>query len=165
MRVNWQAAAMAAIVLMAATTAQAVPCALSTLGWMVGHWKAASGGSVSHEQWVFGPSGELIGLTWGPNRRHSGDVVRLAAISAKQGTLVLRQRFFDGASIHASEDKDDPVTLKATSCAAASITFEGIGRWAGGHVTYSSAAGVLKVEGEARDNGSAGHFVVVLGKE
>ena len=168
MRVNRQAAAGTAIVwfvVMISTVGSAATCSLSGLGWMVADWRGTAANANTRERWNLAPSGALIGITWGANRIRRGDVVRLTAISSEQGRLVLRERHFDGALIHAGEGVDDPVTFVATSCGPASIAFEGRGRWAGGRLTYRRTGATLVVEGEVRDNGPAGHYQTILTRE
>jgi hypothetical protein len=168
MRVNRQAAAGTVIAWLAVTLSSAgsaATCSLAGLGWMVADWTTRADINV-HERWVSAPSGRLIGFALGPHRIHRGDdAVRLTSISFEQGKVVLRQRHFSGALVYGGESVDDPVTFAATSCGPASVTFEGIGRWAGGSVSYRRAGATLTVEGEVRDNGRPGHYVMVFTKE
>jgi hypothetical protein len=107
----------------------------------------------------------MLGFSWGPNYIYPGDVVQIASITDGQGPLALRQRNFDAAMTHASEERDDPITFSASSCGPRTITFDGVGKWTGGHTTYSRDGETLTVEGIVRDNGQHGHYKVVFKKE
>jgi hypothetical protein len=143
----------------------AAACSLSDLDWMVGNWKRPVSRGYIYERWVMASPTDLIGFSWAPSQFIPGVVVRVAAISAEGDKLVLRQRHFDGALAHGAEDVEEPVAFAATSCGPASITFKGLGKWAGGSVIYRRAGATLTVEGEIRDNGAGGHYAGVLTKE
>ena len=163
MAAKGQAGALIIAAVLCSGAAQA-KCSASDLQWMVGNWSTKNDG-ILRERWQLGPAGELIGFAWGPNHIHPGDVIEVSAIAVEGDRLVLRERHFDGRLAGASEGIDDPITSSATSCKRGAVEFDGIGKWAGGRVTYSRDGDMLLVDGIAHDNGRAGHFHIVLKRE
>jgi hypothetical protein len=158
-----QAAVLGLALVLAAAAAQAADCPVSSLGWIVGAWQFRNETRVVKEHWSATSSGQLMGLTWSEIGR--GDAVKLATIVNENGKLILRERHFDMALTHASEDRDKPIVFAASSCGPGFVTFEGQGEWAGGRVTFRHVGDTLDLSGDVHDKGAPGHYHTIFTRE
>ena len=161
MKVDFRLMALGLVFLMIPMEALAA-CRVSDLRWMVGRWSFHNGAYSGQENWKFSESGQLIGFVTGSGAPSSGGVVKLSAISAEQGKLILRMRFFDGSLKHALEDKDAPVVWAASSCGPEFIQFDGPGSE---YSRYERSGADMINTGIANDNGKPGHYRVLLTEE
>jgi len=101
------------------------PTVLKDLSWLVGRWVDDSGGSgsLSEETWN-APSGDAMLGMWRQVKGWKTQVYEILAISAENGSLVLRLRHFDPALV-ATEDKATPYVLKNVSRDPHRLVFEG----------------------------------------
>jgi hypothetical protein len=115
--------AAAGIAAAASVARAAEPPSLADLSWFAGRWVDDAGGNLSEETWN-GPAGDAMQGMW---RYVSGGKTRLyeiLAITAEEGSLVLRLRHFD-ARLVGWEDKTTPLVLKLVSAGPRRVAFEG----------------------------------------
>jgi hypothetical protein len=155
-----------AATLLLAPAANAAPCDLAKMSWMVGAWRNDTEDAKSEERWVWGPGGQLMGSSWALHPTHPGGLVEIETLLADpDGQVRLRVRHFGFALDHPWEAPEAPMSFVATDCGRETIDLAGEGAHAGERIRYSRNGDTLTFTGDFLHAGKPAKVVITLYRE
>jgi len=155
-----------AAALLLAPAANAAPCSLANLGWMVGVWRNDTADARSEERWVAGPGDQLMGSSWALHPARPGGLVEIESLLADpDGQVRLRVRHFGPALDHPWEAPDAPMSFAAADCGRETIDLAGEGDHVGERIRYRLDGDTLTFTGDFLHQGKPVEVVIAFRRE
>jgi hypothetical protein len=153
-----------AAALLLAPAADAAPCGIANLDWMIGVWRTAD--AKSEERWVAGPGDQLMGSSWVLHPIRPGGLVEIESLLADpDGQVRLRVRHFGPALDHPWEALDAPMSFAATDCGRNTIDLAGEGDHVGERIRYRLDGDTLMFTGDFLHQGKPVKVVITFYRE
>jgi hypothetical protein len=134
-------------------------CTIENLAFMQGDWRSTNG----EERWVVTAAGTLSGSAY-ETKGTSVSFAEALSIAPQGDRIEMHLRHFDGALMHAWEDKDAPMVFALARCDGDTAVFDGTGAKIGEHITYRKAPDGLTFVGDFLHQGKPVHFEIAMHK-